>query len=98
MTAFRGVSAKRWPTLSRTTSGGAAGQYGPLLSAYSGRNDSLMCANTWRIAGPGLIRIYNPVPYAPYNSDGAVTVVTEKMRRFFWARHAEEAERVVVRY
>lgn len=61
---------------------GAAGSYGPLLS----RTAHLMSSTDY-IPGKGRVTIRNTVPYAVYHNEGARTKVTEKMKRYFWAKY-----------
>lgn len=75
-----------WQTPLRTTLGfrGAAGQYGPLLS---GSNHLMM--NTDYEPLPGRVIIKNSEVYAATHNDGEEIGVTERMKRFFWAKHIE---------
>lgn len=61
---------------------GAAGSYGPLLS----KSTHLMSSTDY-IPGRGRVTIRNTVPYAVYHNEGARTKVTEKMKRYFWAKY-----------
>ena len=83
----------RWQTPLRTTLGfrGAAGQYGPLLS---GSNHLMM--NTDYQPLPGRVIIRNTEVYAATHNDGEDIGVTERMKRFFWAKHLEHKERMGV--
>ena len=83
----------RWQEPLRVTLGfrGAPGQRGPLLS---GSNHLMM--NTDYQALPGRVIIRNSEVYAATHNDGEDIPVTEKMRRFFWAKHAEEKQRLGV--
>ena len=76
----------RWQTPLRTSLGfrGAAGQYGPLLS---GSNHLMMSTDYVPMNSAVLIR--NPVEYASVHNDGDQIPVTQKMRKFFWAKHYE---------
>ena len=82
---------ERWQTPLRTTLGfrGAAGQYGPLLS---GSNHLMM--NTDYQALPGKVIIQNNEVYAATHNEGDQIPVTERMKRFFWAKHMEHKERM----
>ena len=84
---------ERWQTPLRTTLGfrGAAGQYGPLLS---GSNHLMM--NTDYQPLPGKVIIRNNEVYAATHNDGDDIGVTERMKRFFWAKHMEHKERMGV--
>ena len=84
---------ERWQTPLRTSLGfrGAAGQYGPLLS---GSNHLMM--NTDYEALPGKVIIRNTEVYAATHNDGEDIPVTERMKRFFWAKHIEHKERMGV--
>lgn len=84
---------ERWQTPLRTTLGfrGAVGQYGPLLS---GSNHLMM--NTDYQALPGKVIIRNTEVYAATHNDGEDIPVTERMKRFFWAKHIEHKERMGV--
>ena len=75
---------ERWQTPLRTSLGfrGAAGQYGPLLS---GSNHLMM--NTDYQPLPGKVIIRNTAVYAATHNDGEEIGVTERMKRFFWAKH-----------
>ena len=83
----------RWKTPLRTTLGfrGAAGQYGPLLS---GSNHLMM--NTDYQPLPGKVIIRNTEVYAATHNDGDEIGVTQRMKRFFWAKHLEHKERMGV--
>lgn len=76
----------RWETPLRTSLGfsGAAGQYGPLLS---GSNHLMM--NTDYQPLPAKVIIRNNEVYAATHNDGEDIGVTERMKRFFWAKHME---------
>ena len=84
---------ERWQTPLRTSMGfrGAAGQYGPLLS---GSNHLMM--NTDYQPLPGKVIIRNTAVYAATHNDGEEIGVTERMKRFFWAKHLEHKERMGV--
>jgi len=83
----------RWQTPLRTTLAfrGASGQYGPLLS---GSNHLMM--NTDYEPLPGKVIIRNNEVYASTHNDGDDIGVTERMKRFFWAKHLEHKERMGV--
>lgn len=77
----------RWQKPLRVTLGfrGAPGQRGPLLS---GSNHLMM--NTDYQALPGRVIIRNNEVYAATHNDGEDIPVTERMKRFFWAKHMED--------
>lgn len=81
----------RWETPLRTSLGfrGAAGQYGPLLSS----SNHLMM-NTDYQPLPAKVIIRNNEVYAATHNDGEDIGVTQKMRKFFWAKHYEHKERM----
>ena len=83
----------RWQTPLRTTLGfrGVSGQYGPLLSG----SNHLM-KNTNYQALPGRVIIRNGEVYAATHNDGDDIGVTERMKRFFWAKHLEHKKRMGV--
>lgn len=89
----RFYNEQAWQTPLRTTLGfrGAAGQYGPLLS---GSNHLMM--NTDYEPLPGKVIIRNKEVYAATHNDGDDIGVTERMKRFFWAKHLEHKERMGV--
>ena len=89
----RFYSDQAWQTPLRTSLGfrGAAGQYGPLLS---GTNHLMM--NTDYEPLPGRVIIRNTEVYAATQNDGEEIGVTERMKRFFWAKHLEHKERMGV--
>ena len=78
-----------WETPLRTTLEfrGAGAQYGPLLS---GSNHLMMSTDYQPLSGKVIIR--NSEVYAATHNDGADIPVTEKMKRFFWAKHIEHKE------
>ena len=84
-------NGERWQTPLRTSLGfrGATGQYGPLLS---GTNHLMM--NTDYQPLPGRVIIRNNEVYAATHNDGADIGVTERMKRFFWAKHMEDKTRL----
>ena len=84
-------NGERWQTPLRTSLGfrGATGQYGPLLS---GSNHLMM--NTDYQPLPGRVIIRNNEVYAATHNDGADIGVTERMKRFFWAKHLEDKTRL----
>ena len=84
-------NGERWQTPLRTSLGfrGATGQYGPLLS---GTNHLMM--NTDHQPLPGRVIIRNNEVYAATHNDGADIGVTERMKRFFWAKHMEDKTRL----
>ena len=78
-------SLEKWqPAKRQGVLGGAAGQYGPLLSSHPTLSQSI----TMR---PGIARvtITTPVKCAPIHNDGGVThpTVTPKMRKFAWYKY-----------
>lgn len=81
----------RWEQPLRVTLGfrGAPGQRGPLLS---GSNHLMM--NTDYQPLPGRVIIRNNEVYAATHNDGEDINVTERMKRFFWAKHMEDKERL----
>ena len=81
----------RWGQPLRVTLGfrGAPGQRGPLLS---GSNHLMM--NTDYQPLPGRVIIRNNEVYAATHNDGEDITVTERMKRFFWAKHMEDKERM----
>ena len=81
----------RWQEPLRVTLGfrGAPGQRGPLLS---GSNHLIM--NTDYQALPGRVIIRNNEVYAATHNDGEDIGVTERMKRFFWAKHLEDKKRL----
>lgn len=85
----RFYGGQAWQLPLRTTLGfrGAAGQYGPLLS---GSNHLMM--NTDYEPLPGRVIIRNSEVYASTHNDGEDINVTERMRRFFWAKHIENKQ------
>lgn len=89
----RFYGGEAWQTPLRTSLGfrGAAGQYGPLLS---GTNHLMM--NTDYEPLPGRVIIRNTEVYAATHNDGEEIGVTERMKRFFWAKHLEHKERMGV--
>lgn len=80
-----------WQTPLRTSLGfrGAAGQYGPLLSG----SNHLMMSTDYK-ALPGRVVIFNNEVYAATHNEGEDIPVTERMKRFFWAKHLEDKERL----
>lgn len=82
---------ERWQTPLRVTLGfrGAPGQRGPLLS---GSNHLMM--NTDYQPLPGRVIIRNNEVYAATHNDGEDIGVTERMKRFFWAKHMEDKKRL----
>ena len=81
----------RWEQPLRVTLGfrGAPGQRGPLLS---GSNHLMM--NTDYQPLPGRVIIRNTEIYAATHNDGEDIGVTERMKRFFWAKHLEDKKRL----
>ena len=82
---------EKWSQPLRVTLGfrGAPGQRGPLLS---GSNHLMM--NTDYQALPGRVIIRNNEVYAATHNDGEDIGVTERMKRFFWAKHLEDKKRL----
>ena len=89
----RFYGGEAWQTPLRTSLGfrGASGQYGPLLS---GSNHLMM--NTDYEPLPGKVIIRNNEVYAATHNEGDEIGVTQRMRRFFWAKHYEHKERMGV--
>ena len=87
----RFYSEPPWETPLRTTLGfqGVEGQYGPLLS----RKNALYKSIKFRPL-PGKVIISSEVAYAATHNDGDDIGVTQRMRRFFWAKHYEHKERM----
>ena len=87
----RFYGGERFQTPLRVTLGfrGAPGQRGPLLS---GSNHLMM--NTDYQPLPGRVIIRNNEVYAATHNDGEDITVTERMKRFFWAKHIEDKERL----
>ena len=85
----RFYNGQSWQTPLRTSLGftGARGQYGPLLSG----NNHLMMSTDY-VPLPGQVIIRNPVEYASVHNDGDQIPVTQRMRKFFWAKHYEAEE------
>lgn len=81
-----GFYGQRWQTTKRqqVPFTGASGRYGPLLS----RSDHLM-SSTNSVPGNARVTIRNTAPYAQYHNEGATSIVTPKMKGFFWAKHYE---------
>ncbi len=76
-------SLEKWqPAKRQGVLGGAAGQYGPLLSSKPTLYESI----TLR---PGIARvtITTPVKYAPIHNEGGTVSVTPKMRKFAWYKY-----------
>ena len=78
-----------WPATKRQQSGGggAASQYGPLLSERNRLMNSITAQ-----PGDGHVRILTDVPYASVHNNGGVLrpKVTAKMRKFAWAMYYKE--------
>lgn len=85
----RFYNGSNWQTPLRTSLGfsGAGGQYGPLLSG----SDHLMMSTDY-IPLQGQVIIRNPVEYASVHNDGDQIPVTQRMKKFFWAKHYEAEE------
>lgn len=81
----------RWQEPLRVTMGfrGAPGQRGPLLS---GDNHLMMSTDYQPL--PAKVNIRNNEVYAATHNDGEDIPVTEKMRKFFWAKHLEHKEQM----
>lgn len=77
----------KWGQPLRVTLGfrGAPGQRGPLLS---GSNHLMMSTDYQPL--PGRVIIRNTEVYAATHNNGEDIPVTERMRRFFWAKHIED--------
>ena len=89
----RFYSEQPWQTPLRTTLGfrGVEGQYGPLLSGKNALYESIKFRPL-----PGKVIISSEVAYAATHNDGDDIGVTERMKRFFWAKHLEHKERMGV--
>ena len=89
----RFYSEQPWQTPLRTTLGfrGVEGQYGPLLSGKNALYKSIKFRPL-----PGKVIISSEVAYAATHNDGDDIGVTERMKRFFWAKHLEHKERMGV--
>lgn len=89
----RFYSEQPWQTPLRTTLGfrGVEGQYGPLLSGKNTLYESIKFRPL-----PGKVIISSEVAYAATHNDGDDIGVTERMKRFFWAKHLEHKERMGV--
>lgn len=87
--SFYGSDRWQQPLRVRLGFRGAPGQYGPLLS---GSNHLMM--NTDYQPLPGRVIIKNSEVYAATHNDGEDITVTERMKRFFWAKHMEDKERL----
>lgn len=87
----RFYSEQPWQTPLRTTLGfrGVEGQYGPLLSGKNALYESIKFRPL-----PGKVIISSEVAYAATHNDGDDIGVTERMKRFFWAKHLEHKERM----
>lgn len=85
----RFYNGQNWQTPLRTSLGftGARGQYGPLLSG----SDHLMMSTDY-VPLTGQVIIRNPVEYASVHNDGDQIPVTQRMKKFFWAKHYEAEE------
>ena len=84
---FVDANLERWDTTRRQQVPfyGALGKYTPLLS----KSNSLMSSIDGKIA-PGDVTIFSDAPYARYHNEGATARVTPRMKKFFWAMHAEK--------
>ena len=89
----RFYSEQAWQTPLRTTLGfrGVEGQYGPLLSGKNTLYESIKFRPL-----PGKVIISSEVAYAATHNDGDDIGVTERMKRFFWAKHLEHKKRMGV--
>ena len=65
-------------------SAGAAGQYGPLMSSRQNLYGSISYQ-----PGDAKVTVGTSVPYAEIHNEGGDIIVTEKMKRFFWAKYRE---------
>ena len=85
----RFYSEQPWQTPLRTTLGfrGVEGQYGPLLSGKNALYESIKFRPL-----PGKVIISSELAYAATHNDGEEIGVTERMKRFFWAKHLEHKE------
>lgn len=81
-----GFYGQPWKPPYRRTLGfsGAGGSYGPLLSG----TNHLMSSIDY-VPGRGNVRIRNTADYAQVHNEGANIPVTQKMKKFFWAKHYE---------
>lgn len=87
---FTDKSLEKWDATRRQSVpfNGAAGAYSPLNS----RTGDLMHSVDAR-PEPGAVTVFADSPHAAYHNSGATTTVTGRMRRFFWAMHAEAKKR-----
>lgn len=83
---FTDSSLEKWDMTRRQTVpfNGAMGQYTPLNS----RTGDLMHSIDGRIS-PGAVTIFSTSGHAKYHNEGAQATVTPRMKRYFWAMHAE---------
>lgn len=63
---------------------GAAGQYGPLMS-----DRQQLYGSVGYQPGDATVTVGSSLPYAAIHNEGGDIVVTERMKRFFWARFHE---------
>ena len=83
---FTDTSLEKWDVTRRQSVpfNGATGQYTPLNS----RTGDLMHSIDGRTE-PGAVTVFSDSGHAKYHNEGAEATVTPRMRRFFWAMHAE---------
>ena len=70
-----------WPRTKRQDSASPDAKYSPLTS----RRNHLM-KSIQATTAPGQVTVENPVPYAAIHNDGGEVPVTQRMRRFAWAK------------
>ena len=87
---FTDTSLEKWDTTRRQTVpfNGALGKYTPLNS----RSGDLMHSIDGRTE-EGAVVMFSTSPHAKYHNEGADATVTPRMRRYFWAMHAEAKKR-----
>ena len=83
---FTDTSLERWDKTRRqdVPFNGSLGKYGPLQS----RSNDMMSSIDGRTE-PGAVVIFSDSDHARYHNEGATATVTARMRKYFWARHAE---------
>ncbi len=87
---FTDTGLERWDATRRQSVpfNGAAGRYTPLNS----RTGDLLHSIDGRIE-PGAVVMFSSSDHARYHNEGATATVTPRMRRYFWAMHAEAKRR-----
>ena len=87
---FTDTSLEKWDATRRqqVPFGGAMGKYTPLNS----RTGDLMHSIDGRTE-PGEAVIFSTSPHAKTHNEGAEATVTPRMRKYFWAMHAEAKKR-----